>query len=115
MDNLDIFDDTDFAGLELKNLKPNYNVWLTNQGDYLELREMDETHLVNTIKMLYNNIVSPQNPLSDNYIRWKINYLSVEDAVEYIIHMFEELNNRKIEKYNYLRDQIMFKIEKEFD
>lgn len=109
---------SNIEGLEdlvLDNLKPNYNVWLTNQGDYLELREMDETHLVNTIKMLYNNIVSPQNPLSDNYIRWKINYISTEDAIQYIIHMFEELNNRKIEKYNYLRDQIMFKIEKEFD
>ena len=99
----------DLEGLEdlvLDNLKPNYNIWLTNQGDYLELREMDETHLINTIKMLYNSILFPNKPLSDNYIRWSIKYLSKLDAMEYIISMFEELNSRNIEKYNYLRDQI---------
>lgn len=111
MDNLDIFDESD-CNLPLN---PNYNIWLTNQGEFLELREMDEAHLINTIKMLYNNKISPESPLSDDYIRWEINYLSIKDAIEYIIHMFKELNNRNIEKYNYLRDQIMFKIEKEFD
>lgn len=73
--------------LNLDNLKPNYNIWTTNWGEFLELSEIEDKHLINIIKMLYNNIVSPLNPLSDDYVRWSFNYLDKNDAIEYIDRM----------------------------
>jgi hypothetical protein len=75
-------------------LLPNYKLWKTNDGLILELSEMEDGHLINTIKMLYNNILFPPIPLSDDYIRWSFGNLDKTDAIYYILNMLQELEDR---------------------
>lgn len=85
--------------LDFSNLEPDYDegYWTTKNGKRISIREMETSHIKNTINLLKRNIEKLDDTLRDyydDYFNYKINELEKELRVRdvYLRHIIEAKN-----------------------
>jgi predicted transcriptional regulator len=72
-------------------MEPVY--WTTKSGVVMNVDDMDDTHVRNTLKMLLRKIQSPRKRNTEFKINGDMAQSSIDDAISY--EMWEELNDHE--------------------